>query len=96
VEDVAFEVQRTIAGGLSANMDQWRLLRRAGAGLGGANGTGGAGDVLQVEAEGVEQDGLRGGGAAILTGLGGVEVEEFDDVGRMAGGEAFLLFGFFG
>jgi hypothetical protein len=34
--------------------------------------------------------------AAILTGLGGVEVEEFDDVGRMAGGEAFLLFGFFG
>ncbi len=34
--------------------------------------------------------------AAILTGLGGVEVEEFDDVGRIAGGEAFLLFGFFG
>jgi hypothetical protein len=34
--------------------------------------------------------------AAILTGLGGVEVEEFDDFGRMAGGEAFLLFGFFG
>ena len=34
--------------------------------------------------------------AAILTGLGGVEVEEFDDAGRIAGGEAFLLFGFFG
>jgi hypothetical protein len=34
--------------------------------------------------------------AAILTGLGGVEVEEFDDAGSMAGGEAFLLFGFFG
>jgi len=34
--------------------------------------------------------------AAILTGLGSVEVEEFDDVGRIAGGEAFLLFGFFG
>jgi hypothetical protein len=33
--------------------------------------------------------------AAILTGLGGVEVEEFDDAGRMAGGEAFLLFGRF-
>ena len=34
--------------------------------------------------------------AAVLTGLGGVGVEEFDDVGRIAGGEAFLLFGFFG
>ena len=52
------------------------------------DGAGGAGDVLQVEPEGVEADFERGDAAALLLRFLGVEV--FDDLGDVA--EAFLAF----
>ena len=52
------------------------------------DGAGGAGDVLQVEAEGIEEHFFCGDSAALLRGFRGVEIgDDFGDIGK-----AFLRF----
>jgi hypothetical protein len=59
------------------------------AGRGLVNGGGGAGDVLEVEPDGVEQNFLAGVSPRFLPGLGGVQtVDDGGDGGEVCGGGA--------